>query len=47
MEIFVNRLTGKAELEGLDFVKNMDTFVRNNKDEIDDATQEIIGEVMS
>ncbi|KXH69827.1 MAG: hypothetical protein AM326_01770 [Candidatus Thorarchaeota archaeon SMTZ-45] len=47
MEVFVERLTGKAELEGLDFVKNMDTFVRTNKDEIDDDTLEIIEEVMS
>lgn len=46
MEAFVDRLTGEAELEGLDFVKNMHTFVEKNKDEIDGATQEIIEEVM-
>jgi hypothetical protein len=39
-------LTGEAELEGLDFIKNMYTFVRKNKEEIDEATQEIIEEVM-
>ena len=27
METFVDRLTGEAELEGLDFIKNMYTFV--------------------
>ena len=46
MEAFVDRLTGEAELEGLDFVKNMHSFVEKNKEEIDDTTQEIIGEVM-
>jgi len=46
METFVDRLTGEAELEGLDFIKNMHTFVEKNKKEIDDATQEIIEEVM-
>lgn len=46
MEAFVDRLTGEAELEGLDFVKNIYTFVQKNKKEIDDATQEIIEEVM-
>jgi hypothetical protein len=46
MEAFVDRLTGEAELEGLDFIKNMYTFVRKNKEEIDEATQEIIEEVM-
>jgi predicted phosphodiesterase len=46
METFVDRLTGEAELEGLDFIKNMHTFVGKNKEEIDDATQEVIEEVM-
>jgi DNA repair exonuclease SbcCD nuclease subunit len=46
MEAFVDRLTGEAELEGLDFIKNMHTFVEKNKEEIDDATQEVIEEVM-
>ena len=46
METFVDRLTGEAELEGLDFIKNMHTFVEKNKKEIDDATQEVIEEVM-
>jgi len=47
MEAFVNKLTGEAELEGLDFIKNLHSFVGMNKLEIDDATQEIIEEVMS
>ncbi len=46
METFVDRLTGEAELDGLDFIKNMHTFVEKNKEEIDDATQEVIEEVM-
>lgn len=46
MEAFVDRLTGETELEGLDFIKNMYRFVDKNKEEIDEATQEIIGEVM-
>jgi len=47
MEAFVDKLTGETKLEGLNFIKNMHDFVESNKEEIDDATQEIIGEVMS
>jgi len=46
METFVDRLTGEAELEGLNFIKNLHSFVGMNKLEIDDATREIIEEVM-
>jgi len=46
MEAFVDKLTGETELEGLDFIKNLHSFVESNKEEIDDATQKIIGEVM-
>ncbi|MHA2065066.1 MAG: metallophosphoesterase family protein [Candidatus Thorarchaeota archaeon] len=46
MEAFVERLTGEVELEGLDFVKNINTFVETYKEEIDQDTQDIIGEVM-
>ena len=46
MEAFVSKLTGKAELEGLDFVRNVHSFCLANKEEIDDITGEIIAEVM-
>ena len=46
MEAFVNKLTGKAELEGLDFVRNVHNFCLSNKEEIDNVVGEIIAEVM-
>jgi len=46
MGIFVDRLSGEAGLEGLDFVKNMNTFVSHNSKEIDEDTQGILEEVM-
>jgi len=47
MEAFFERLNGEVELEGLDFIVNMDTFVKENDEEIDDLTLDIIEEVMS
>jgi hypothetical protein len=46
MEAFVERLTGDVELEGLDFIKNMDTFMSKQED-LDDVTVGIIEEVMA
>ena len=47
MEAFVNRVTKGAKVEGLDFIKNLHTFVERNKEEIDDDTQAILDEVMA
>jgi len=47
MEAFFERLNGEVELEGLDFIVNMDTFVKENDEEIDDLTLDIIEEVMA
>jgi hypothetical protein len=46
LESFVERLTGEVELEGLDFIKNMDIYTIENKEDIDIATLDIIEEVM-
>ena len=45
LEAFMERITGEVELEGLDFIKNMDAYVSSA--EIDDMTMDIIMEVMS
>lgn len=44
LEAFVERMTNEVELEGLDFVKNMNEFVAQQ--ELDNTTLDIIGEVM-
>jgi len=45
LEAFMERITGEVELEGLDFIKNMDAYVSSA--ELDDMTLNIIEEVMS
>ena len=47
LEAFLTRMTGEVELEGLDFIKNMDTYVSQNEQEIDEMTLGIIEEVMA
>ena len=46
LNAFVDRLDGDVELEGLDFIKNMDSYVAAQKD-LDETTLGIIEEVMA
>lgn len=46
MEAFISRLTSDTELKGLDFIRNIHSFMRENKGEIDSETRKIIEEVM-